>query len=488
MGAQMPATDVRAFLGNTFERNSSRRFLITTDGREVTYGQFMDAARGIAANLAERGLSAGSRVMIQVENSENLLSLYLACALSGIVACPIDPQLPANRATILRSRFAPALLVSEEVLAQLASRPAGTRPELPRLSDDAEFVVVFSSGSTGEPKGIVHTVRSMVESAISFAALSELNADSVVYHHFPMFYMAGIFNQFFCPLVAGGSIVIGPKFSKTQMLRFWEQPMSARVNSLTLTPTMALSLVQLYRRNEALLEHLSRYQAVVATGGPLYRSIAERFLATFKVPLRACYGVTEVGGSITFQSWEDALVVQSMGGVAAGVEVRAGSEAAPAEIVIRTPFMAKGYLVKGEMTALRDAEGFFRTGDIGYMKDGLMYFSGREHDLIKKGGEFVSTQLVEDLGLRNGHVTDVAAVGVSDEFWGARVVLFYVPGRDASEAEILSEFDRLFSDGLRSVERPDKIIPVPWMPKTSIGKIVKRELVEKYTLGNVASA
>ena len=74
------------------------------------------------------------------------------------------------------------------------------------------------------------------------------------------------------------------------------------------------------------------------------------------------------------------------------------------------------------------------------------------------------------------------------QVWGAWGGLFYVPGRDASDAEIRSEFDRRFSDGLRSVERPDKIIPVPWMPKTSIGKIVKRELVEKYTLGNVASA
>jgi len=116
------------------------------------------------------------------------------------------------------------------------------------------------------------------------------------------------------------------------------------------------------------------------------------------------------------------------------------------------------------------------------VQDGRLYFTGREGDLVKKGGEFVSTQLIEDLALRSTLVTDAAVVAVSDEFWGTLLVLFYVPHADASEQDILAEFGRLFSDGLRDIERPDKIIPVPWMPKTAIGKIVKRELVSKYTL------
>lgn len=484
----MSATDAHALLAEVFEANASKRLLRASDGRELSYAQFLEAAKKIARHLVRRGLQPGSRLLTQLENSEHVLELYLACALAGVVACPIDPLMPAQRAAVLKSRFAPALVVDAGVLGELLAADAPADTPLPATSEDADFLVVYSSGSTGEPKGIVHSLRSMTRSAISFAALSGLNADSVVYHHFPMFYMAGIFNQFFCPLVAGGSIVVGPKFSKVQMLRFWEAPMASGVNCLTLTPTMALSLVQLFRRDARLLEHLSRYQAVVATGGPLYRSIAERFLDTFKAPLRSCYGVTEVGGSITFQSWEDALAAQSVGGAAAETEIKAGSEETPAEIMVRTPFMAKGYLAKSGLENFCDADGFFRTGDIGYLRDGLLYFAGRENDLIKKGGEFVSTQLVEDLGLRNGLVTDVAAVGVADEFWGARLVLFYVPDRNAAEPEILAQFDRLFADGLRPIERPDKYIPVPWMPKTSIGKIVKRELVDKYTLGNGAAA
>jgi len=240
-----------------------------------------------------------------------------------------------------------------------------------------------------------------------------------------MFYMAGIYNLFFCPLVAGSSIVLGPRFTKAQMLRFWDLPIEHGVNCLTITPTMAHALCQLYRRDDRVIEHVAKYQAFIATGSPLYPSIAERFRSTFGASLRSCYGVTEVGGSITFQSWEDAVAGESMGRWARSTEIRAGVEGAPREILVKTPFMAKGYLVKGELVRPYDAQGFFQTGDLGYVKDGLLYFSGREHDLVKKGGEFVSTQLIENLALKNKLVTDVAAVGVADEFWGAKVVLFY---------------------------------------------------------------
>ena len=76
----------------------------------------------------------------------------------------------------------------------------------------------------------------------------------------------------------------------------------------------------------------------------------------------------------------------------------------------------------------------------------------------------------------------------ADEFWGARVVLFYIPKPNANEDEILAEFESAFSKGLREIERPDKIIPVPWMPRTSIGKVIKRELVDKYTLSRGSRA
>lgn len=475
----MPRTLALDVLARVFEEHADRNLLVVPGAAPTTYRAFWRKAEGIARRLRVRGLGPQERLLLQLQNSEHVLALYLACAIGGFVACPVDPTLPKAQLAAARALLQPSMTLADADVPGLLE-PIQGGPDLGVGEPDEDFLVVFSSGSTGEPKGIVHTLRSFVESARSFARLSGLSPSSAVYHHFPMFYMAGVFNLLFCPMVAGATIVVGPRFSKLSMLRFWDLPIEHGVNRLTLTPTMALSLCHLYRRDDRLHDHLAKYEAIVSTGSALYASVAQRFQQTFKVPLRSCYGVTEVGGSITLQAWEDAIAFESLGTWAPGVEIRAGTEGTPSEILVRTPFMAKAYLTKGDVVRPVDANGFFKTGDVGFVKEGRLFFSGREHDLVKKGGEFVSTQLIEDAALSNKLVTDAAAVSVPDEFWGSRVVLFYVPARDATEEEIAAEFARIFSEGLREIERPDKVIPVPWMPKTSVGKTKKRELVEKY--------
>ncbi len=478
----MSATDSRAILAPAFERNWSKTLLVTADGRDVSYEAFWQNSERMALRLAGLGARRGSRLLVRAENSPHVIELYMASAMAGYVACPIDPALPQPRVAAVEAQLRPDLLVDDAQLAHLVRSPVPGGEPLQWGSGEDDFLIVCSSGSTEEPKAIVHTVRSMIDSASSFSQLARMDGDTIVYHHFPMFYMAGIFNLFLSPLVAGATIVVGPQFSKQEMLRFWEVPLRHGVNHLTLTPTMARALCAVYRRDDRVAEHLSKYQAAIATGSPLYPSIGEGFYTTFHMPLRSCYGVTEVGGTITFQDWDDALALQSMGRWAAATQIRAGVEGAPGEILVKTPFMARGYLRTGAVVSPYDADGFFHTGDLGYVQDGRLHFTGREGDLVKKGGEFVSTQLIEDLALRSRLIADAAVVAIPDEFWGALIVLFYVPHADAGEQDILAEFGSLFSEGLREIERPDKIIPVPWMPKTAIGKIVKRELVSKYTL------
>ena len=443
-------TPALAALADNFAKHADDRLLVLPDGGTVTYGDFWTRAENMAQGLRTLGVAPGGRLLIKLANSEHLLALYLACAIGGFVACPNDPETPQARLATLRAILKPALEVDDGVLATLL-KPAPKDGGFGVGAADEDFLVVFSSGSTGQPKGIVHSLASMTASAGSFAELSGMGEDSIVYHHFPMFYMAGIFNMFFAPMVVGGSIVLGPRFSKLQMLRFWELPVKHGVNCLTLTPTMALSLCELHRRNEAALKLLAKAQSVIATGSVLYPSVAARFLEVFRVPLRTCYGVTEVGGTVTFQSWEDALAVQSMGSWAPNTQIYAGTEDAPAEILVKTPFMAKGYLTREGMAGFADAEGFFHTGDVGYTKDGLLFYSGRQHDLVKKGGEFVSTQAIENLALQCPKITDVAAVGVPDEFWGMRVVLFYVAEKESDVPEILSDFNRIFEKELREI-------------------------------------
>ena len=205
----MPVTSAQALLKDLFAADPSKRFLLAAGAKPVSYGEFYQSAVNIGRQLQQRGIKPGSRLMIQAENSEKLLALYVACALTGAVACPLDPLLPAGRAAAFQSRFAPALQIDDPLLDALSATAAAPGAVFPEVPDDADFLVVFSSGSTGEPKGIVHSLRSMMDSAASFAELSGLNADSVVYHHFPMFYMAGIF-----VLLLGSALLLAGLFAE----------------------------------------------------------------------------------------------------------------------------------------------------------------------------------------------------------------------------------------------------------------------------------
>ncbi len=472
-------------LHEVFARHAARTLLVLPDGKTVRYGEMWTEAEQLAHRLIQDGLAPGDRLLIRLENSPLLLRLYIACAIAGLVACPVDPALPRLRLAALDQVLHPKRQLDEAGLAKLLDGPAPPSGALPADDPERDFLVIYSSGTTGEAKGIVHSAGALVASALSFATLSDLREDSVIYHHFPMFYMAGIFNMFICPAVVGASIVIGPKFSPMEMLRFWELPKRCGVNHLTLTPTMAQSLSHLYRTDDALLAHLARYQAVISTSSVLYDSVALRFHQTFGVPLRSCYGVTEVGGSITLQSWADALACEAVGHWRPEVSIRAGSGPdAPAEILVRTPFMMKGYLSASGLSSPLDHEGYFHTGDLGYLRDGVLHMTARESDLVKKGGEFVSLPMIENLVLRCGQIAEAAMVAVPDPYWGNRLVLFYVPRAIATgnPEEIETSLQALFAEGLRKIERPDKLIPVPWLPKTAIGKTRKRDLIERHTI------
>jgi acyl-CoA synthetase (AMP-forming)/AMP-acid ligase II len=471
-------------LQEVLSRGGSRPLFILPDGERISYHRFLLSAEILAGRLSGLGLGAGDRILVTLENGEPLLRLYTACALLGVAVCPVDPASPPARLALFAQNIGPKLKVDAGVLDSLLD-PAAPSGRLP-AADEAErdFLILYSSGTTGQPKGIVHSVRSLIESAQSFAALSGLGEDSVIYHHFPMFYMAGIFNLFLCPAVAGATIVVGPQFSRLSMLRFWDLPQQFGVNHLTLTPTMAHALTGLYRTDDALLAHLGRYEAVISTGSILYGSVAQRFLDTFGAPLRSCYGVTEVGGSITLQDWDMAVGLEPCVGTwAPGTEIRAGTAAdAPGELLIRTPTMMRGYISQGVVTPFHDAEGFFPTGDRGYIEDGRLFIAGRTNDAIKKGGEFVSLATIENHVLACPHIADAAAVGVPDDAWGNKIVLFYVPKAGADEDVITTALTEIFATQMRRIEHPDRIVPTPWFPKTSIGKTVKHQLVERYTL------
>ncbi len=473
----LPTTGLKT-LDDLFAKYSTQTCLILSDGRKRTYRDVALRAEQQAKRLKELGVQPGQRVGLLLPHGEDHLTLYLACAMGGLVACPLDASLPEARAAKVREQLGVQFVCTAANKEQWSALPdKSTLLGLP--PDNGDFLIILSSGTTNSPKGIVHTLRSIVESARSFSALVKHDSSTVVYHHFPMHYMAGVFNLWFCPLVSGSAVAVGERFEPNSIYTFWDLPRKLGVNHLTITPTIAHALAQLFRGDDDLLDALKRYQGIVSTSSTLYDSIAKRFNDTFGVPLTGCYGVTEVGGSITLQSWEQAISRESTGYFRSEVSIKAGDPSTPGPVLVKTPFMMRGYL---NQKSPFDADGFFDTGDLGYLKDGALFVTGRSNDLIKKGGEFISLASIEEAAMRQSNLSNAAAVAVPDEFWGNKTVLFYVTKPNADHDEVRRALEDDLRSSLRKIEMPDKLIAIPKMPTTSIGKALKKDLVDLYTI------
>jgi len=403
---------------------------------------------------------------------------------TGIIACPIDPSLPNKRYLSLKDEIKPSYIIDDTKKIEKIEIKNINKASSQNNYENS-FVMLYSSGTTGNPKGILHTPKSLITSAESFAKLSGMNSDSIIYHHFPMYYMAGIFNMFLCPMVSGSKIVLGKRFSKEQMFNFWDIPMKYGVNNLTLTPTMAISLVKIYRNNNNLMQYIKSISHIITTGSYLYESIYDDFKTKFSISLQTCYGVTEVGGTITYMSREEsASFNDSAGFYDKNIKFKCnGTEKTSGEIIIKTPFMMSGYFINGKIiSGLKN--GYFNTGDIGYLKNNRLFITGRKSDRIKKGGEFISIPYIENILMKSDLINELSVIGFEEPFWGNKILVFYIPNSKIKRGKLKSELINYGLKYLTSIEMPDDYIQIEKMPTTSIGKIKKKDLISRYKKNN----
>ena len=472
----------KIIIENIFKKYRNNDFFIKSDGSVISYIKFWNEVKIISSKLLKLGCKEGHLLLIKIENSENYLKLYIACMLIGVIACPIDPSLPKKRFEFIKDGINPNYIIDNiDELLELQINDEN-KNFFENNDKNRNCLVIFSSGTTGPPKGIVHSVESLLSSAKSFAKFSGINSKTIVYHHFPMFYMTGIFNMFLCPMVQGAKIVLGKRFSAKNMLDFWEMPMKFDVNNLTITPTMAISLVRIFREDKNVKKYIKSIDSIISTGSHLHSSIFKKFYAKFSVPLQNCYGITEVGGTITYSKKQESRMFQENNVGYFSKEVKFlcnGTKIKPQEIKVKTPFMMSGYLINGEIkSGLKN--GYFNTGDIGVLENNKLLVTGRKGDRIKKGGEFVSLLYIEDTLMKIEFVNELSVVSFEDSFWGNKILVFFVKHETISENSIIENFVRLSQKYLTKIEMPDEYICLNNLPKTSIGKIKKNQLIETY--------
>lgn len=459
------------YIKSLFEHSRDADYFIANHGEKLSHDIFFDRSIRILNYLVAQGIRFGDRVVIALDNRPEYLELVTALALGGMTACAVDPRLSVQQ--MKKVKRVTRAKVSITSYSQLAYSLDKSLPECVFQGElDEPFLVVFSSGTTGLPKGIVQSTRRFFEAARAFTEFAGFRRDETTLHNWPMFYNAGLFNQFACPLVSGGVVAIGHRFTAKNLGRFWEEIDLYHPDYVYLSPTMAASLVKTSRFFNIDREILKNVK-VISTSAVLYPSIKEEFYTLFGIHIIPCFGITELGGSFTIGSPSSKPF--SVGYPIEGVQITI-DDTEYGHILINSPFMALGYLDERGETSPIDATEPFPTGDLGRLEDNELFVSGRKSDSIKKGGEMINLSEIEDMVIASQLCAECLAIGRPDIFWGETYDLVFVPHEHSNHINVRDSLSRLFNESLPLEQRPADIKNVDAIPKTVSGKAVKRLL------------
>jgi long-chain acyl-CoA synthetase len=471
----------------------------------VTYGDLDERADRVAAGLRAAGLRAGDRVLALLPSGIDMYELLLGCARAGLVLVPLNWRLsPGEMAAVARDAEPAAVVVHPrfDAVAGALVDASGT-PRL-RLGDDYErwrsaqdpaaapdrpvggddvVLRVYTSGTTGKPKGVLLTNRNLATKVPRAAVAWGFDAGSVSLLATPLFHVGGL-GWGLVGLHAGARTIIVGSVRPPELVALLRRE---RVTHTFLVPTMLQDLCAV-----AGSDGFPDLATIVFGAAPINEPTQRAVLETFRCTLIHVYGLSETTGSITqIETRADAppaerrrrirsagrafpWVELSVRDPATGDEVPAGSVG---EVWTRSDQNTPGYAGNPEATReLLTPDGWLRTGDAGYLDaDGYLFLTDRLKDMIVTGGENVYPAEVEAVLREYEHVSDVAVVGLPDTRWGESVAAVVVPhaGRTVDPDDVL----RFAAGRLAGYKRPRVAFVVAELPRNATGKVRKHELV-----------
>jgi long-chain acyl-CoA synthetase len=464
----------------------------------LTYAELDERSSRLANGLLALGIVEGSRVAYLGRSAPEVIELLFAAAKIGAVVVPLNWRLSVRElGAVLEDSCAPLLVAAApylEVAATLGARvvEVGEAYEGLLAAHDATdpggrgassnvIVQMYTSGTTGVPKGVLTTHRNLAAAAET-SPYWRFDADSVSLTPLPMFHIGGI-GWTFLGLWNGATTILVSEFDAAGVLETFER---RRVTNAVLVPTMLQLMTAV---PGAASRDYSALRSIAYGASPITTPVLEAALRTFRCEFFGVYGLTESTGGVVHLEPQDhrAHLLRSAGKPLPWVELRVvdpdtARDVQPhevGEVWLRAPNVMAGYFNREAETAAALVDGWLRTGDGGYVdEEGYLFLTDRMKDMIVSGGENVYPIEVEEALARHPSVDDVAVIGVPDERWGETVMALVIP-RDGSapSAEELVAFAR---ERLAGYKLPRIVLFVDELPRTPTGKVLKRELRARF--------
>ena len=424
-------------------------------------------ADAAAQHLQADGVQRGAIVAWLGHNSWDQLATLVACERLGAVLLPLNWRLAAAELAQIVAHAGAGHLMGTPEMEALAAEVLARAPLTPGPAAGVvpgDLLLVYTSGTTGRPKGAMHTVAGMQANAVAAIAAQRLDARSRVLSVLPLFHLGGLCIQTLPALAVGGQVLLHARFDPDA---WFDAVASWRPTTTLLVPAVMRALIEHPRWAGA---DLSSLQFVNSGSQIVPRSLIAAFHAR-GVPVAQVYGATETGPvSIVLHPDEAFGHLGHAGRPALGVQVRL---AADGEILLKGANLMRDYHREAESGF--DAQGWFHTGDLAVRhEDGCLEVVGRSKELIISGGENIHPAEIENLAAERPEVADCAVVGLPDARWGEVPVLAVVlrPGAELDRQAL----QRLFDARLARFKHPREVIVVDVLPKTALGKVQRAAL------------
>lgn len=479
------------------EKHSNNKAVIDR-GSAFSYGELLDQSYRIGSYLLGKKKDLNqTRVAFMVKPSLDYLAIQWGIWRAGGIAVPLCVTYPfPSLQYVIEDTQAGILVVApefEEMLSPYQENPnikfiavqdlyTDAIRDLPDVSKDRGAMILYTSGTTSLPKGVL-TTHANIEAQISTLVDAwEWNSSDYTLSLLPLHHVHGIINVNSCALWSGATVQFLPQFDAKAVFEIF---LEGRVNVFMAVPTIYFKLIAYYdtlseEEQIAITERLKTFRLMVSGSAALPISVMERWHQISGHYLLERYGMTEIGMAIS-NPYHGKRRAGQIGQPLKGVEVRLCDELdteipldQPGEIQVKGPGVFKAYWGKPEAnTKAFTKDGWFKTGDIAVMEDGYFKILGRDSiDIIKSGGYKISALEIEEVLRTHPDIKDCGVVGIPDEEWGEKVVAALVT-ETAIDIEALKHW---IKEKMPPYKVPRTYIRVDDLPRNAMGKVTKNEL------------
>ncbi len=499
----MQASTVRELIEQQAARQPQAVYALATEsGRTLACGELARGCRTVAALLQRHGAQPGDTVALVMPNGLQTLRLLLGAMHAGLCVCPVNllsqpeqmryvlahsdcrvvcaaPEWAERVRAMLADAGRPvALLVVDPDAETLPGEAEVQAADLPAPSPEALALLMYTSGTTGQPKGVMLSQRNLAANAQAIAAAHALGPADRVLAVLPLYHINAFVVTMLAPLAHGGSLAMPPRFSAG---RFWAQASQARCSWLNLVPTMVSYLLEAEAPPRAQTAGLRFCRSASAALPPeQHRAFEQRF----GIGIVETMGLTETAAPAFSNPMDPAARKLGSVGRASGCEARVVDAAlaevpdgCTGELAIRGPSVMRGYYKNDEATrAAFTQDGWLRTGDLGHRDaDGFFFVTGRIKELIIKGGENIAPREIDEALLQHPAVREAVALGIPDRHYGQEIAACIVlrEGQACTEEEL-----RAFCAGvLGRYKTPGRFRFVDDLPRGPSGKVQRLKLL-----------